>query len=60
MMVSSQNGHAIIEKMTRSRILTESDAPYNEKNNIAATLRQLLISEEQVKANFYKLLDGLK
>lgn len=60
MMVSSQKGHAIIEKMTRSRILTESDAPYNEKNNIVATLRQLLISEEQVKANFYKLLDGLK
>lgn len=60
MMAYSQNGHAIIEKMTRNRILTETDAPYNEKNDIVATLKQLLMSEEQVKANFYKLLDGLK
>ena len=59
-MTSSGKGCAIIDKMSRTRILTETDAPYNKKNDIAATLRQLLMSEEQVKANFYKLLDGLK
>lgn len=59
-MTSSGKGCAIIDKMSRTRILTETDAPYNKKNDIAAILRQLLMSEEQVKANFYKLLDGLK
>lgn len=59
-MTCSQNGCAIIEKMSRSRILTETDAPYNEKNDIVATLRQVDMSEEQVKENFYKLLEGRK
>ena len=59
-MTCSQNGCAIIEKMSRSRILAETDAPYNEKNDIVATLRQVGMSEEQVKENFYKLLEGLK
>lgn len=59
-MTCSQNGCAIIEKMSRSRILTETDAPYNEKNDIVATLRQVDMSEEQVKENFYKLLEGIK
>lgn len=59
-MTCSQNRCAIIEKMSRSRILTETDAPYNEKNDIVATLRQVDMSEEQVKENFYKLLEGIK
>ena len=59
-MTCSQNGCAIIEKMSRSRILTETDAPYNEKNDIVATLRQVDMSEEQVKENFYKLMEGIK
>ena len=59
-MTCSQKGCAIVEKMSRNRILTETDAPYNEKKNIAAVLRQARIDEEQVKMNFYKLLDGLK
>ena len=59
-MTCSQNGLAIIEKMSRSRILTETDAPYNEKSDIAVTLRQVGMSEEQVKENFYRLLDRIK
>lgn len=59
-MTCSRKGHAIIEMMSRTRILTETDAPYNEKNDIAATLRQSRMSKEQVKTNFYRLLDGLK
>ena len=59
-MTCSQNGSAIIETMSRCRILTETDAPYNEKKDITATLRQVGMSEEQVKENFYRLLDGIK
>lgn len=59
-MTCSQNGRAIIEKMSRNRILTETDAPYNEKSDITATLRQVGMNEEQVKENFYKLLEGIK
>lgn len=59
-MTCSQNGCAIIEKMSRSRILTETDAPYNEKNDIVATLRHMGMSEELVKENFYRLLGGIK
>ena len=59
-MTCSQNGCAIIEKMSKSRILTETDAPYNAKKDVSATLRQVGMSEEQVKENFYRLLDGIK
>lgn len=59
-MTCSQNGCAIIEKISRNRILTETDAPYNEKNDIAATLRKEGLSEEQVKENFYRLLIEIK
>jgi len=59
-MTCSQNGCAIIERMSRNRILTETDAPYNEKNDIVATLRQVGMSEELVKENFYRLLEGIK
>ena len=59
-MTCSQNGCAIIEKISRNRILTETDAPYNEKSDIAATLSKVGMSEAQVKENFYRLLDGIK
>lgn len=59
-MTCSQNGRAIIEKISRNRILTETDAPYNEKNDISTTLRQVGMNDEQVKENFYRLLDGIK
>ena len=38
----------------------KKDDAYNKKNDIVATLRQVDMSEEQVKENFYKLLEGIK
>ena len=59
-MAFSQNGSVIIEKVSKNRILTETDAPYNEKKDIAATLRQVGMNETLVMENFYSLLDKIR
>lgn len=59
-MCRSKNGQAIIERIPRERILTETDAPYNEKSQIAAVLSYLNISENEVYNNFRTLLIGLE
>lgn len=59
-MTYSTHGKSIIEKISKNRILTETDAPYNEKKDIAVTLRRVGISEEVVKENFYTLLDKIR
>ena len=58
-MCLSKNGRVIIEKIPRERILTETDAPYNEKQDIKAVLSYLNLTEKEVYNNFSVLLRGL-
>lgn len=59
-MCLSGNGKTIIEKIPRDRILTETDAPYNKRNQIKAVLSYIHISEEEVYRNFRELMKGLE
>lgn len=58
-MCLSENGKSIIEKIPHDKILTETDAPYNERTNIMSVLSYLHISENDVYSNFRRLLKGL-
>lgn len=58
-MCLSKNGRAIIEKIPQDRLLTETDAPYNEKQDIKAVLSYLNLTEKEVYNNFRMLLKGL-
>lgn len=57
-MTLSKNGMAIIGRIPRERILTESDAPYNEKSDVRNVLIALGIMESEVHANFNRLVEG--
>ena len=59
-MCLSKNGRAIIEKIPRERLLTETDAPYNERTNIRAVLDYMKMSEMDVLQNFRDLITRLK
>lgn len=59
-MTISLNGRNIIENIPRDRILTESDAPYNKKADIRKTLKNIQISEDEVKNNFIDLLEKIR
>lgn len=56
----SKNGQSIIEKIPRERILTETDAPYNNRTNIRIVLNHLNMSEAVILNNFNRLLNYLK
>ena len=66
-MCLSKNGRAIIEKIPRDRLLTETDAPYNKRSDISKVLDYLAarwnMSRQEVEAvverNFRILLKGL-
>ena len=55
-MTLSASGRKIIEKIPEDRILTESDAPFNRKNDIASALRNLGLEENQIERNFFRLM----
>ena len=55
-MTLSASGRKIIEKIPEDRLLTESDAPFNRKNNIASALRNLGLEENQIERNFFRLM----
>jgi len=59
-MCLSKNGKAITEKIPKDRILTETDAPYNDRSNIRRALEFLHMSETDVYKNFGKLLKSIK
>ena len=56
----SKNGRAIIKEIPRNRILTESDAPFNNKADIKEALINMHITENEVKENFVELLSKIK
>ena len=59
-MCSSSNGLAIIRKIPRERLLTETDAPYNSMCNIKKVLSYLNMNEQDIYNNFNRLLESLK
>lgn len=59
-MTVSKNGCSIIEKIPRNRILTETDAPYNEKADIKKALLNVSISETEVHNNFCELIARIR
>lgn len=59
-MCLSQKGRKIIDGIPKERILTETDAPYNEKSDIKAVLSYLNLTEKEVYNNFRMLLKGLE
>lgn len=58
-MTVSKNGRSIIEKIPRNRILTETDAPYNDKCNIVSLLKRVGLTEMEIKQNFNELLNRI-
>lgn len=58
-MTVSKNGCSIIEKIPRNRILTETDAPYNDKCNIVSLLKRVGLTEMEIKQNFNELLNRI-
>lgn len=59
-MTLSEKGRKIIDKIPIDRILTESDAPYNRKNNIPEVLKYLCIGEDVVYENFKTLINTIR
>jgi TatD DNase family protein len=59
-MCLSKNGQAILKKIPKERILTETDAPYNESTDIRKVLQYLEMSEEDVYHNLMCLLNNLR
>lgn len=59
-MCRSKNGQSIIGKIPRDKILTETDAPYNNRTNIRIVLNQLNMSEVDIFYNFNRLLNNIK
>lgn len=59
-MTLSRNGRAIIERIPKDRMLTESDAPYNEKSDIRKVLIALGITENEVYTNLCQLMAGIR
>ena len=58
-MCRSKNGRSIIGNIPKDRLLTETDAPYNERVDIREVLNQLDMSEQDVYNNFRRLLGGV-
>lgn len=59
-MCRSKNGQSIIGKIPRDKILTETDAPYNNRTDIRIVLNQLNMSEVDIFYNFNRLLNDIK
>ena len=59
-MCRSKSGRSIIESIPKDKLLTETDAPYNGRNDIREVLKQLNMTDQDVYNNFKTLLSGLK
>jgi TatD DNase family protein len=59
-MITSMSGRKIISAIPKDRILTETDAPFNDKTSIKKVLSYINITEEEICENFNKLLQNIK
>ncbi|MEG1622877.1 MAG: TatD family hydrolase [Alistipes sp.] len=58
-MTLSTNGRKILQSIPKNRILTETDAPYNDKADIKKALFYLNLTEQEIYGNFTSLLSKL-
>lgn len=59
-MTLSPNGKRIIAAIPRDRVLTETDAPFNEKCSIENVMHYMNLVEGDIKTNFNRLLANLR
>ena len=59
-MTKSKNGRSIIEKVPKNRILTESDAPFNEKSDIKNALANIQMTEAEIYRNFSEMISRIR
>ena len=59
-MTVSKNGRSIIENIPRTRILTESDSPYNNLADISKTLINMGMTEDDINDNFRALIARIR
>ena len=59
-MILSKKGQKIIENIPKSRILTETDAPYNSKTDIGKVLTYLRMTDQDINNNFMELICKIK
>lgn len=59
-MTKSINGKKIIKLISRERILTESDAPFNKTNNISNALLNTGLDASIVQENCFRLLSSIR
>lgn len=59
-MTLSNNGRNILSRIPKERVLTETDAPYNRKHNISNTLAYMGMTKEDIRENFFSLIDRIK
>lgn len=59
-MTLSSSGRKIIDKIPIDKILTESDAPFNRKNNIKSALRNIGLEERLIERNFRLMMQGIR
>jgi TatD DNase family protein len=59
-MTKTDSGKKIIDCIPSDRILTETDAPYNNVCSIKQTLLNIGLSEDKVYENFQRLLSSIK
>ncbi len=55
----SENGKKIITRIPHDRILTETDAPFNQKCNINETWKNISINESVIENNFRTLISRI-
>lgn len=59
-MCRSKNGRNILDKIPYDRLLTETDAPFNDKCNIYNVLMAIGVDEKHINQNFNNLLGRLR
>ncbi len=59
-MMNSNNGRKILASISKDRILTETDAPFNSDTDVIPLLNFIGISQKQVHENLRCVLSGLK
>ncbi|MGP1465585.1 MAG: TatD family hydrolase [Prevotella koreensis] len=59
-MTLSSSGRKIIDKIPIDKILTESDAPFNRKNNIKSALINIGLEERLIERNFRLMMQGIR
>ena len=59
-MINSIHGKKIIDRIPSDRILTETDAPFNNLSNISAVLNYLGKKASLIETNFFELISKLR